>query len=145
MSSRFRFLPHTADVSFIAYGKTFRDALENAGAALLSTMFDTEEVKKDKGKTITATMSERADTKETMVWYSLQKALSKIDELGVSACGFTVKSLRESTKGYALRYSISYKHASGYHSRFDVKAITPYGLEVNEGKKRWSIKVVMDV
>ncbi|HEK86082.1 MAG: archease [Candidatus Saccharicenans sp.] len=44
MDKKFEFLPHTADAKFRAYGKTLEEAVANAALAMVSLMWDYDQV-----------------------------------------------------------------------------------------------------
>jgi SHS2 domain-containing protein len=142
---KYRYLPHTADVSFISYGKTFGEALQNAGTAVLNLMFETREIRKDSGRERVLKVSAIAHTQEDIVWYLLQNAVSAIDSAGLSAYEFHITSLKASKKILSAKCSIMCKATKGYHSRFDVKAVTPSGLEVRNQSGKWTIRAILDV
>ncbi len=145
MRAKFRYVRHTADVAFFAYGRNFKEALQNAGVAMFSLMFDIKKLRKAAGKTKKIIISERAKEKEYLVWYLLQKSLSTVDAEDIQVIDFKVNKLSVQ-KGKCLGTCIlTCKHASEYLSRFDVKAVTPHELEVKEQKNSCRIKVVLDV
>ena len=78
--ARFRYLPHTADVAFVAYGKTFRETLENSALAMLGVMFDIGKIKKAGGMVKTMRITERASNDADLLWFTLQRIVSKVDE-----------------------------------------------------------------
>ncbi|MFP3279246.1 MAG: archease, partial [Candidatus Micrarchaeota archaeon] len=65
---RFRYLPHTADIRFVSYGDTFKEAFENAARALLNIMLDTKRISRENSKVGSITIKESARTKEDLVW-----------------------------------------------------------------------------
>ncbi|MDE1870536.1 MAG: archease, partial [Candidatus Micrarchaeota archaeon] len=94
-AANFKYVPNTADVAFVAYGKTFKESLENSGAAILNLMFDMKELKKEKGKVKTLRISDVAANKNELTWFILQKIVSKVDEKGVQAFRFKVNKITE--------------------------------------------------
>ncbi|MDE1869685.1 MAG: archease [Candidatus Micrarchaeota archaeon] len=141
----FRYVPHTADVAFVAYGKSFKDALENSGLALLGTMFDQKELKKSKSKIKTVRITERASNKNEIVWFLLQRMVSEIDQRGVPAFKLKVNRISEEKDKIKINACIFCKKSKEYISLFDVKAVTPHLLRVKKTGKSWSIKVLLDV
>jgi SHS2 domain-containing protein len=140
---KFRYLPHTADVKFVAYGSSFKEALENAAKAMLGIMLDVKKLEKLKAKPKTLKISESADTKEEIVWFTLQDLLSKIDEKALNAYYFKVESLEEGKK-IKLRGSLFFKEAEKDYHLLEIKAVTPHDLKVEKGKF-WKIFVLVDV
>jgi len=145
-TKKYRYLPHSAEVKFVAYGNNFEKALENAAEAMLNVMLDIKAIKKEaKNKKIgTKTIQDKAKTREDLAWYTLQDILSEVDRKGLAAYGFKVESLKQDKEGYRVKGSIVYVDTSKDFSLLEVKAVTPSGLKVNRSH-RWSIEVVLDV
>ncbi|MDE1860024.1 MAG: archease, partial [Candidatus Micrarchaeota archaeon] len=95
---RFMYLSHTADVEFVAYGKTFRQAMENAALALLNVMLDLKKIQKENGKDAYVAVKEKAQTQEDLVWFTLQDILSKVDSKKLNAIKFQVSSIKTDKK-----------------------------------------------
>ena len=143
--ANFRYLPHTADVAFIAHGKSFKEALENAAMALLGTMFDTKELKLLKAKTSTVRIHESASNDGDVAWFVLQDMVSKIDEKGIQAFKFKVNHIKTVAGKTKVNCCIFYKRTKEYHALLDVKAVTPSEFKVQKIRGRWSIKAILDV
>ena len=144
-ATKFKYLPHTADIEFVAYGRDFREGIENAALALLSIMLDVKEIARSKGRPKSITISEKANTKENLVWYTLQDILSKVDEKDLCAFKFRAKSLGRKSGNLSLKGELSYRESAKDCFLTEVKAVTPYGLEIKESKGRCEIFVVVDV
>jgi SHS2 domain-containing protein len=142
---KFEYLPHTADVMFVAYGKDYGEVIENAASAMLNVMLDTRKVKRSRNPAKRLAIKEKADTIENLVWYVLQDILTKIDAGERGAFEFKVSSVKELKAGIAASGSLGYK--SGVPDCFltEVKAVTPYGMEVRKADGIYSIEVVLDV
>lgn len=143
--AKFRYIPHTADVSFIAYGSSFNRALENAALAMLDTMFDVKKIEKSAGPTKKLRIRDSAATREELVWFTLQDILSNIDEKSLKAFRFDVKKIENSKGKIHLAGEVSHKKVSENFSLLEVKAVTPSGLRVDSSKRGWSIRVLLDV
>ena len=142
---KFKYLPHTAEMEFVAYGKDLKELIENAASALLNVMLDIKKIKRAEGQTKSMTIRESAATEVDLVLYTLQDILSKVDEKALSAYEFKVeKIIKAGGKRIALVGSLIHKKTSKDLSMLEVKAVTQYGLSIKKGK-RWSAKVVLDV
>lgn len=144
-ATKFKYLPHTADIEFVAYGSDFKEGVENAALALLSIMLDVKRIAHFKGRSKSIRISERADTKENLVWYTLQDILSKIDEKDLCAFKFKAKLLGYKGGDLGLKGELSYMKSAKDCFLTEVKAVTPYGLKIKESKGRCEIFVVVDV
>jgi len=58
-NEKFKFLPHTADIKFQAYGKTLEEVFENSALALKEILVEDEKVKKNIKKNISVKFSGR--------------------------------------------------------------------------------------
>lgn len=145
MAVRFRYIPHTADVAFFAYGKNFKEALENAGFAMFNLMFDIKAMQKAEGEIKKVELSESASGKKELVWYLLQKALSEVDANGMQVLDFKINKISYKKKMYNAKCTIICKYTDEYLAKFDVKAVTPHDLEVYENGISVKIKIVLDV
>lgn len=143
MRRKFRYLPHTADVSFIGYGEDVGEAIENAALALLNVMIDVRKAEKASGKKKVLLIRESAASMNELVWFVLQDIVSKVDAGPLNA--FAFKVLKLDRKRNLLEGRLAYKETEGDFSLLGVKAVTPHGLEVEERKGRCSVKVVVDV
>src|SRR3989338_2619855 len=74
----FEFIPHTADVKFLAYGKTLEEAFAHAALATFATMTDIKKVKAKKKKKV----SVKAKSKETLLYDFIQELLFLVDTEG---------------------------------------------------------------
>lgn len=143
-SLRYEYLPHTADMAFVGYGKTLQEAIENSALALINIMVDVERIEKAKGKMLSKKIAESAITKEELVWFTLQDILSSIDAGYLKACEFKVESIKTEGK-MQLKGRLIHKNIVGDYALLGVKAVTPYDLSVKENKGRFSVHVVVDV
>jgi SHS2 domain-containing protein len=140
----FRYLPHTAEIKFKAYGDDFDSAIESSAIAMLNTMLEIKMISKDNSKTGSIKIRERAHTKEELVWYTLQDILSKVDEKMLNAYEFRVSSIKEKEGAITLVGELFFKKTKEDFHLLEVKAVTFSELCVKAGK-RWSISVILDV
>lgn len=141
----FRYLPHTADMRFRAYGKGLAEAIENSALALLGIMLDVSRIRAVKGGEYAMPVNESADTEEELVWFVLQDMLSKVDSRKASAYALRVSKLESKDGRLRLSGSILCKRSREDNSLLSVKAVTPSGLVVRRRNGLCSIQVVVDV
>ena len=143
---KFRYLPHTADVRFMAYGRSFGEALENSALALLNLMLDVKRIEKYRSVSRAVAISESADTESELAWFTLQDILSRIDSRKLNAYSFKISSLKRGAKGGSvLRGRLLFKNTAADNALLSVKAVTPHDLAVKRHKRYVSINVVVDV
>ncbi len=142
---KFRYLPHTADVAFEAYGKSFGRALENSAHAMLNVMFDIPKINREKGKIRTLRIAEKARDREELVWFTLQKIVSKVDEKGANAFRFKVNGISQKKNLISVHGCIFYKKLGEYVALLDIKGVTPHELHVKKSPQGYAIRVLVDV
>ncbi|MGC8676170.1 MAG: archease [Candidatus Micrarchaeia archaeon] len=139
---KYKYLSHTAEKKFVAYGSSFKEALENAAEAMLGIMLDIKKIRALKADTCRIKIRQKASTAEDLVWYVLQNMLTQIDEKSLNAYAFKIiesNARRHEIIGYLLC-----KKSNQDFSMLEIKAVTPSELSVRKGR-RWSITVVVDV
>lgn len=143
---RFRYLPHTADMRFRAYGSGFRKALENAALALINVMLDIRKIGKLSSKPFAVPINESADNEEELAWFTLQDILSRIDSRKLNAYSFRVASISRGADGrISMKGKLLCRKTAGDYALLSVKAVTPHSLAVKKKRGRTSIDVVIDV
>src|SRR5271155_1460380 len=88
----YKYLEHTADVEFVAYGKDMEECFKNAIMALFDTVSYVRAVKLSKPKKVTFLIKDKARTPEDLLWYTLQDAVSITDSK--SLFGYDVAKLK---------------------------------------------------
>lgn len=141
----FKYLSHTADVEFAAYGKDTKEAIENSALALLNVALDVKKISGQKGAIKTVTINEKAATIENLVWFVLQDIISKRASGYLNAFKFKVDKLEENEKATKLSGRLFYKKLKEDYTLLDVKAVTPHDLKVSKTRKGCSINVIIDV
>ena len=142
---KFRYVSHTADIAFVAYGSTLNMAIRNSALALISTMLDVKAIEKSKGSAASVPINELAASAEELVWFTLQDILSKIDSKKISAFKLEISKISETKKGFSLRGRLLYKKQPKDYSLLSVKAVTPHDLTVKKEQGVYSVHVVIDV
>ena len=144
-AKRFEYLPHTADVAFVAYGGNFGKALESAAVALLGLMLDVRKIRSATGRGTAIAIEDSASSREDLVWYLLQDILSRIDAEKLNAYDFRIDGIKESNGMISAAGRLLCKDITGDFALLSVKAITPHGLTILPSKRGYSINVVADV
>ncbi|MCL5440382.1 MAG: archease [Candidatus Marsarchaeota archaeon] len=145
MAAGYRFIDHTADVEFIAEGRGMSSAFRNSFLAFANTMSDAGKVARSKAPRVLISVEEEEGTLEDLLWAMLQDILSISDADGVVP--YAAKSVKvwESGGSYRLKATVYAKHPAPSASRFDVKGVTRYNLEVKRSKTGFTANVVLDV
>ena len=143
---RYKFINHTADIEFIAYGRELDEAFKNALLALFDAIAYVGKLKRAGGKTKTIAISAAGADKESLLWASLQTSLSVCDAKGVFAYGVGKLSIKTYKSGaYGLRAKLLVKGKCPECAKFDVKGISKYDMKVEHKNKAVKAYVVIDV
>ena len=143
-SMRYKFVDHTADVEFIAYGKNDEEVFTNALAALFETMSDTGAVERSDRKRVKVTVKEKADSLENLLWYVLQHMLSVAESRRVFPYEVAEINIANEEGKFYCDVKAYAKEKTDEHSKLAVKGISRYGLKITKGEKI-EAQVVVDV
>lgn len=143
---KYRYLPHTADIAFVAYGKSVEDAIQNSAEALLNVMLDLKKVRGARGRKERVSINESAGSLDNLVWYTLQRILTRVDERKLNAYSFEVRKVVRGER-FKLSGSLLYKKLEDGKDNFllEVKAVTPQGLAFTKVKSGYEVRVLLDV
>lgn len=139
---RYKFLPHTADIKFNAYGKSMNEAFENSAYAMFNAMFGG----KIKPK-ITKKIKASGKDAEELLYNFLEKLLVLLDADNFFLSKVKVKIIegRAGGKKSTLEAELKGDDAGNYKIGLDVKAITYNEMFVKKDKGRVVCQVVVDV
>ena len=134
---KFKFLEHTADVKFQAFGKNSEEVFENSALALKESISGKIKIKEDKNKLIKA----KGKDFESLLYNFLEEIIYLLD-----AENFLISKIKEiKIKDFKLSAKISGDKASNYNFTNEVKAVTYNDMFVEKKGKRWVSQVVLDV
>ena len=140
MKMKYKFLEHTADVKFQAYGKSLEEAFVNSVLALKATILMKAENIKVKEKIIKQVKVQGKDY-EALLYNFLEEFLFLLDSEGF----LLAKINKIKIKNNKLEAEISGDKASNYKFTNDVKAVTYNEMFVKKEKSGWTTQVVLDV
>ena len=141
----FEYVEHTADVEFIASGRTIESAFKNSFLALFNTMADIKKLAKEKSDVKRLKVNDRARTLEDLLWFGLQDALSVTDAEGVYAYGIESLSVSTSMGDYIIDAVLKAKAKEQKFSKLDVKGVSQFDLKIVKGRKGYKTSIVLDV
>jgi len=141
-TKKFKFLEHTADVKFQAFGSSIERAFENSALAMFNSMYDGRVLRKIKKR-----IKVRGKDFENLLYNFLEELLFLLDSKNFFLSSCKVKIDEEKLK---LDASLEGDKASNYKISLDVKAVTYNSMFVRqEGKtkktKKFITQVVLDV
>jgi len=134
---KYKFLQHTADVKFRAYGKTLNTAFANSGIAVFKTMYagNVKPVKKIK-------INVKGKDLESLLYNFLEELIVLLDSKDFFLSKAKVK-INEKT--FTLSAEVFGDNAKNYPANLEVKAITYNEMFVKKIKDIWVCQVVVDV
>lgn len=134
---KYKFLSHTADIKFRAYGNTLNKAFENSAIAMFKVMY-TESIKLKIKKKINSNGKDL----ESLLYNFLEKLLILLDSenlfLSKVKVNINVKKLELAAEVYGDK-------SENYQIGLDVKAITYNDMFVKKINGKWVCQVVVDV
>jgi SHS2 domain-containing protein len=136
---KYKFLAHTADVKFQAFGKTLEKAFENSAFALKEEISGKVIVKEREKKDI----SVRGKDFESLLYNFLEEILYMLEARDFLFS--KVKSIKIDKEKFRLKVIVSGDRASNYKFSNSVKAITYNEMFVKKMKDKWISQVVLDV
>jgi len=140
MAGRYRFLEHTADVLFEAYGSTFEAALESAAEAMFSVMSRIDELREERSFHV----EERAGSLENLTVFTLSAILSGSEIEDVMPKRFEVESLEHRGGEFLLKGKVHGEKREGKKVKREIKAVTHHLLKIERNGKV-SIRVLLDI
>jgi len=140
-TKKFKFLEHTADVKFQAFGKNLEEVFENSALALKEIIVGKLKIKKEIKKKLEVTGKDNG----SLLYNFLEEFLFLLDSED-----FILSSIKNiKIKDDKLTAVIVGDKASNYKFTNDVKAITYHQMKVEKkiikGKESWVCQVVVDV
>lgn len=132
---KFKFLEHTADIKFQAFGKSLEEAFENSALAMFNVMYD------GKVKTIIKKkIKVSGKDKESLLYNFLEELLFLLDSKN-----FFLSKLKVKIKDLKLEAYIQGDSVKNYKPNIDVKAVTYNDMFIKKVKDKFIIQVVVDV
>ncbi len=139
---KFKFLAHTADAKFQAYGKTLDEAFSNSALAMFSIIVETRFIDKKISKKISLKSSDL----DSLLYKFLEKLLYLLDTQFFLLAD--IKSLKVSKKadGFSLDSEVV---GDKFHEKYEllgsVKAVTYNQMFIKKVKGKYIAQVVVDI
>lgn len=140
---QYEYLEHTADIKFLAYGKTLEEVFENAAFAMFNVIIDLSKVS---GETAREVFLKSPDLESLLVdWLSELLYLFEVDEIVFRE--FQVKEIREEGSEYLIsaRASGEEFYSKSLPFETEIKAVTYNQLEIEKTAEGWKAQVVVDI
>lgn len=139
---KFKFLEHTADIKFQAFGRNIEEAFSNSALAMFNSMHDGN-VKENKN--FNFKISVKGNDLENLLYNFLEEFLFLFDTKGFFLSSVKKIKIQKEKDKYKLSAEISGDSSENYEIHIDVKAITYSQMFVKKQKDKWLCQVVLDV
>ena len=136
--AKFKFLAHTADIKFQAFGKTPEKVFENSALALFKTIYDKKISENKKFK-----ISVKGKDLENLMYNFLEEFLVLIDSKNFLPSKIT--NLKFDQKALKIKAEVIGDDAENYNISEHVKAVTYNEMFVKKIKNNWTSQVVLDI
>ncbi len=134
---KFKFLKHTADIKFQAFGDSLAQAFENSALAVINAMYKGKVKKKIKKK-----IQVKGKDLESLLYNFLEELLFLLDSQGFFLSSAKVNIGKKNLK---LSAELLGDKAENYKIGLDVKAITYNEMYVKKQGNKYICQVVLDV
>ncbi len=139
---KYKFLEHTADAKFQAFGKNMEEAFGNAALAMFSIITDTKKIKEKMKKGIAA---EGHDLK-SLLYNFLEELLFLIDtEHYLLNHVEDIKMHKKDGKYFVEAIAVGDRYSDQYEAHGDIKAVTYNEMEIKEENGKVMVQVVLDL
>ena len=135
---KFKFLPHTADRKFQAFGKTIEEVFKNSALALFKTIYDEKISEKKKFK-----IYAKGKDLENLMYNFLEEFLVLIDSKNFLPS--QIKNLKLNKEKLKIEAEVLGDDAENYNVSEHVKAITYNEMFIKKIKGKWVSQVVLDI
>ncbi|MEM1586760.1 MAG: archease [Candidatus Bathyarchaeia archaeon] len=140
---RFEFLEHTADVYIAAYGRSLKEAFENAALAMFETMTDTADVKREREDFIEV----EGEDKESLLYNWLENLLVKFEVENMLYSDFNILSIERNNGKLNLKAKIYGEpfNPDRHKQKVGIKAVTYHRMEIVEKPEGATVKFILDI
>ncbi|MFH1224803.1 MAG: archease [Candidatus Diapherotrites archaeon] len=142
---KYRYLEHTADALFLAFGRTDREMISNSAEAMANVMYDLSRVKASEREAVSIT----AKDLEELVHKFLEEILFRITAREKLYSFFGVNSLRKDFKTGMLMMEAELRgekiDAERHLLKKEIKAVTWNRFMVEKKGALWVAQVLVDI
>lgn len=135
---KFKFLEHTADVKFQAFGKTLEEAFKNSALALASVMYKPEKIKPELEKKIEISGIDE----KSLLYNFLEEFIFLMDSEDFLINKIQKIEIKENKLSAVV---LGDNKTNKYEIKGDVKAATYAEMEIKKEKNKVVVQVVLDI
>ena len=141
MKQKFRFLDHTSDAKFQAFGGTMEEAFANAALATASLMWDVKTV----ARTLRHPVSVRGKDLEQLLLHFLEEVIYLVETKTFLFASADEVKIKKKADGFRLEAVFSGDiNSDKYNIYGEAKAITYNEMKIEEND-RITLQVVVDI
>ncbi len=138
---KYKFLPHTADAFFEAYGNTYSELLVNSAEAMCSVMYGFEEVKAEKEIEVNI----EGKNKEELLHNFLEAVLFEISTKEMLFKEFEIKEFDEEKEILKCVLKGEEIDSARHELKSEIKAVTWHQFFVKQEGNKWVSQVLVDI
>ena len=138
---KFRFLEHTADAMFEAFGSSLNELFENAALAVEEIQVNTKTVQPTETRIITL----KSDTIEMLLFDFLQEIIYLKDAEEILFSQFKVEIEQNKHCSLIAKCSGEKINPQKHELNVDAKAVTMHQFEVKKENNIWKAHVIIDI
>ena len=135
---KFKFLEHTADVKFQAFGKTIEETFKNSALAMFNVLHKGKIKSKKK-----INRSVKGRDFESLLYNFLEEFLVLFDSENFFLS--KIDKIKIDKKNFKLRAEVSGDNTENYEMSTYVKAVTYNEMFIHRKKDKWIAQVVIDI
>ena len=135
---KYKYLPHTADAKFKAFGKDIDEVFVNSALAMFNILGDTSKVKSKKNKKIKI----KSGNYEQLLYDFLEELLFLFETEKLFL--HDVKDLKIN-EDFSLNATIVGDNLGNYDLKGDIKAVTYNDMKIRKTNKGYEAVVVVDI
>lgn len=138
---KYKFLEHTADAFFEAFGESFEELLENSAEAMCSVVYAIEKVEPK----IAARVEASGGNKEELLHNFLEEVVVEMEMRGMVFREFKVKEFDEGKNLVIAELTGEKMNAEKHGLKTEVKAVTWHKFFVKREGSKWIARVLVDI
>jgi SHS2 domain-containing protein len=139
---KFKYLDHTADAKFLAYGKTLEEVFENAALAMMNVMIDTNSVQNRHSEMVEL----RSADLEALLFDWLSEVLFVFEVENMAFNSFSIEKIGHHGDYFTLVAKLMGEPIDLSVHKFDteVKAATYNDMLIEETEAGWIVRATVD-
>lgn len=140
---KFKFLEHTADIKFQAFGRSMEEVFRNSALATSNAVYDG-----NVEKTLTNEMKIQGSDKENLLYNFLDEIIFLIDAekfLVSEVRDLKIKKSERANGEFELHAILVGDSSEKYEIKEHIKSVTYNEMFVREEEGKWIAQVVLDV